>query len=154
SWDIGLPANYTFTAADAGAHVFQVVLYLAWEQTITVTDVDTPAIAGTAFGLLVSPAAAYQISIWYPTTEQAGVPFTLIANMEDMYGNVVHDYTGTLHFASTDPAATLPDDYTLTASDNGSYWFDVTFGTPGTQTLTVTDLAGILVGMNMQITVS
>jgi hypothetical protein len=152
--DIGLPADYGFTAADAGVHVFQVTLYQAFQQNITVTDVGTPTITGTASGLFVVPAAAFQISIGYPTTVQAGVPFTLIANIEDMYGNVVHNYTGTLHVASSDPAATLPADYTMTASDNGSSWFQVTFATPGTQTLTVTDTSGILISWPLQFTVT
>jgi hypothetical protein len=71
-----------------------------------------------------------------------------------LYGNVVTNYTGALHVASTDPAATLPADYTMTASDNGSYLFQVTLATPGAQTLTVTDLAGDLLSFPMQITVS
>jgi hypothetical protein len=154
STNIGLPADYTFTTADAGVHVFQVVLYQANPQSITLSDLNTPSITGTDGGLLVAPAAAYQIVIAYPTTAQLGVPLTLTATIEDQYGNVVTNYTGTLHFASTDPAATLPADYSMSASDNGSYQFQATLTTPGTQTLTVTDLAGDLVGMNMQITVS
>ena len=137
-------ADYTFTTADAGVHAFQVVFYEAAQQNITVADTNTLAIAGTANGLLVVPAAAYQISISYSTLEQVGVPFTLTANIEDMYGNVISNFAGTLHFASTDPAATLPADYTMTASDNGSYSFQATFATPGAQTLTVSDAAGIL----------
>ena len=151
--DIGLPANYTFTAADAGVHVFQVTLYEAYQQNITVTDVNTPSITGTDTGLLVSPAAAYQIYIGSPTDVQAGVPFTVWVNVYDMYGNIV-DYTGTLHVASSDPAATLPANFTMTASDNGSDSFQMTFATPGTQTLTVNDLAGDLLSFPVQISVS
>jgi hypothetical protein len=54
-------------------------------------------------------------------------------------GLPVPNYTGTVHFTSTDAAATLPADYTFTASDHGFHTFAVTWATAGTQTLTVTD---------------
>ena len=43
-----LPANYTFTAADAGVHTFTgVALKTAGSQTVTATDTATATIAGT-----------------------------------------------------------------------------------------------------------
>ena len=39
----GLPADYTFTAADAGSHVFSVTLKTAGSRTISMTDTATPA---------------------------------------------------------------------------------------------------------------
>jgi hypothetical protein len=52
---------------------------------------------------------------------------------------VIIDYAGTVHFRCTDPSAALPADYTFTAGDQGQHTFQVTFWTPGTQTLEVTD---------------
>jgi beta-lactamase superfamily II metal-dependent hydrolase/fibronectin type 3 domain-containing protein len=43
-----LPANYTFTGADNGAHVFSVTLTSAGAQTVTATDTVTASITGTA----------------------------------------------------------------------------------------------------------
>jgi len=41
-----LPDDYTFTAADAGTHVFSVTLEAAGSQTISATDKATPGITG------------------------------------------------------------------------------------------------------------
>jgi hypothetical protein len=53
----GLPANYTFTKADAGSHTFTVTLNTPGLQTLTVTDSVHAAIAGTA-SVTVNPAGA------------------------------------------------------------------------------------------------
>ena len=59
----------------------------------------------------------------------------------DASNHPVSGYTGTVHFTSGDTAATLPADYTFTAADHGYHVFQVTFGTVGSETLTVTDTA-------------
>jgi hypothetical protein len=51
-------------------------------------------------------------------------------------------YRGTVRFHSSDPRAVLPGDYTFVPADNGSHAFRVTFRTPGSQTVTVTDDRG------------
>src|SRR5581483_8640739 len=38
----GLPADYTFNGADAGAHTFTLTLNTSGNQTLTVTDVSNP----------------------------------------------------------------------------------------------------------------
>jgi hypothetical protein len=42
-----VPANYAFTAADAGTHSFSVTLYTPMSQTVTVSDTVTPTITDT-----------------------------------------------------------------------------------------------------------
>src|SRR5262249_36733850 len=59
----GLPAIYTFTAADAGKHTFSATLKTAGTQSLTVTDTQTSAINGTEGNILVKPAAASQFII-------------------------------------------------------------------------------------------
>src|SRR5262249_41508321 len=59
----------------------------------------------------------------------------------DANDNTVPGYTGTVHFSSTDLAASLPNDYTFTAADGGAHLFAVTFGSAGKFTLAVTDAA-------------
>ncbi|HYX54104.1 MAG TPA: hypothetical protein VE783_11685 [Candidatus Limnocylindrales bacterium] len=49
------------------------------------------------------------------------------------------NYTGTVHFTSSDANAILPADYTFTSADAGVHTFSVTLATLGQQTLTVTD---------------
>src|SRR5262249_38605019 len=60
---------------------------------------------------------------------------------KDAFGNTVTGYTGTVHFTSNDPRATLPDDYTFTAGDAGVVTFSASLNMAGTRSLTVTDLA-------------
>lgn len=59
----------------------------------------------------------------------------------DADGFVVTDYTGTVHFSSTDDEASLPDDYSFLAADQGEHTFSlsVKFVTPGAQSVTATD---------------
>jgi hypothetical protein len=51
-----LPADYTFTAADAGSHVFTraVILRSTGRQSITASDVHTPKIKGSQSGIVVT----------------------------------------------------------------------------------------------------
>jgi hypothetical protein len=55
-----LPADYTFTAADAGTHTFSVTLKTYGTQSVTATDTATASIAGSQTGIVVSyPASTY-----------------------------------------------------------------------------------------------
>ena len=55
-------------------------------------------------------------------------------------GAVDTQYGGTIHFTSSDPAATLPPDYTFTAADKGVHTFDgVTLRSAGVRVITASD---------------
>lgn len=250
-----LPADYTFTAADAGRHDFDIVLRTAGNQTFTVSDTSDPSIRGTSDATSVVAAAASEIAwIQYPTVGTAGVvfasepqvrvidafrntvttpdysvdlelwgatpaapghlscsggsPMRTVAGRASFSGCAIDgpgtfelrsysppltpatggyitisagsgpaatyltlitdsppagwvvgtpysfgvtatapgaaldpSYRGTLHFTCTDPAATLPADYTFTAADAGHHTFPVTFGTTGQQVITATDVS-------------
>lgn len=60
----------------------------------------------------------------------------------DSDGFTVPDYTGTIRFSSSDSSATLPNDYTFLAEDQGEHAFSlaVKFVTPGENTISVTDI--------------
>ncbi|HBI41831.1 MAG TPA: hypothetical protein DDY78_03115 [Planctomycetales bacterium] len=135
-----LPANYTFTVADAGVHTFSVILKTAGTQSITVADTTTASLTGTDGGVTVKPAAASQFIISAASSVTSGVAFSLTITVEDAYGNVVTGYVGTIHFKSTDRTATLPANYTFTAADKGVHTFTgLVLNKTGKQTLTVTD---------------
>jgi FG-GAP-like repeat/FG-GAP repeat len=135
-----LPANYTFTAADAGVHTFSVILKTAGTQSLTATDTTTGSLTGTDGGITVNPAAASRFVISAPSSVTSGVAFSLTITVEDAYGNVVTGYTGTIHFKSTDRTATLPANYTFTAADKGVHTFTgLVLRKTGKQTLTITD---------------
>jgi hypothetical protein len=137
-----LPADYAFTASDAGAHAFSVTLLTAGTQSLTVTDKAAPSLTATQSGITVSAGAAATFTVsGYPSPTTAGATqvFTVTAN--DAYGNVATSYVGTVHFTSSDGQAALPTDYTFTASNKGVRTFSATLKTAGSQSITATDKA-------------
>jgi ELWxxDGT repeat protein len=135
-----LPGNYTFTTTDGGVHTFSATLKTAGTQSLTVTDTVTGSLTARDGGIMVSPAPASQFVISAPSSVNAGVAFRLTVTVEDAYGNVVTGYTGTVHFGSTDTRATLPSNYTFTASDNGVHTFSgLVLRKKGNQKITIAD---------------
>ncbi|MGD0122836.1 MAG: S53 family peptidase [Candidatus Limnocylindrales bacterium] len=55
-----LPADYTFTASDAGVHAFDVTLSSFGTQSVTATDTISPSTTGSQTGIFVTwPASTY-----------------------------------------------------------------------------------------------
>jgi hypothetical protein len=135
-----LPANYTFNAADAGVHTFSATLKTAGTQSLTATDTRTGSLTATEAGITVNPAAASQFVISAPSSVTAGTKFSLTLTVEDADGNVVTNYTGTIHFTSTDSTATLPKNYSFTVADKGVHSFTgLVLRKKGNQKITITD---------------
>jgi hypothetical protein len=132
-----LPAAYTFTPADHGVHTFNLTLKTAGTQSITAWDYQ--ANASAAANATVTPAAASAIGIGGPYQPGSGDTAFMAVVVVDAYDNSVPDYTGTVHFTSSDGAATLPADYTFTAADGGMHDFALILRTAGPQTVTGTD---------------
>ncbi len=151
-----LPANYTFTGGDAGAHTFSVTLKTAGTQSITATDTVTGTITGVQSGITVNPAgrpAAPSRASPAPTT--AGAAHNVTVTAHDAFGNVATGYTGTVTFTSSDGQAVLPANYTFTGGDAGVHTFSVTLKTAGTQSITATDtVTGTITGTQSAITVN
>jgi hypothetical protein len=153
-----LPADYTFTAADAGQHIFTgVTLKTAGTQSLSARDTVSTAIAGSETGIAVSPAATSQLRVTTSASKvTAGNALSVTVTAIDPYGNVTPAYTGTAHFTSTDLQAVLPADYTFQASDKGSHTFSVglTLKTVGAEKVTATDTAtGSITGTSAAVTV-
>lgn len=137
-----LPPDYTFTATDAGVHIFHVTLKSAGTQSITATDTAIPWIGGSLTGIVVRPAAASTLALsGLRSPELAGTAGLLTVTARDAYGNTATGYRGTVHFTSSDARAVLPADYTFTEADNGVHVFHVTLRTAGTWAVTATDKA-------------
>src|SRR5438132_1654668 len=136
-----LPADYTFTASDHGKHEFHVTLAATGSQTITATDTATGSITGQAALTVDAAGAVTHFGVYALGRALAGSPTPVLVVALDAANHAVANYTGTVHFTSNDAQATLPADYTFTASDNGSHLFSVTFVTAGKQSLTATDTA-------------
>jgi hypothetical protein len=120
----GTTANYTFMAADAGLHTFAgLVLTQAATDTVTGADTANPSITGRVT-FTVTPANPDHLSFSVPPPVTAGVPFAITVTVQDMYGNTVTGYVGTVHFKAyrgTDLITT--QDYTFTAADAGQHTF-------------------------------
>jgi trimeric autotransporter adhesin len=144
-----LPADYTFTATDAGTHTFTATLTKTAGAFIAATDVATSVHSSANIG--VTPLAAVGLSMSLAATTPVRIPVSVVVSAVDQFGNVATGYTGTIHFASTDPQAQLPADYTFTAADAGSHMFTATLNTTGTQTLSVTDTASPTLSSQAQI---
>ena len=133
----GLPSTYMFNTANDGVATFTVTLETAGSQTIT----ETSASGSVTSTIMVSPATASKFVISGLSTATAGTSESFTVTAEDAYGNVATGYTGTVEFTSSDTAATLPGNTPFTSANAGKQTFSVTFGTAGTQSLTVTDTA-------------
>jgi hypothetical protein len=127
-----LPASSPLTN---GVGSFSGTLKTAGSQTFTATDTVSSTIHGTSNNVTVSAAAVATLAVDISTPAPVGFATVMHVNPHDQYGNSVTGYTGTLHFTSTDSAATLPPDGAFT---NGFY-NNVTFNTTGPQTVTATD---------------
>ena len=140
-----LPADYTFTATDAGTHTFSgVTLYTAGGQDVTANDTASNIAGTTTVSVTAASAASFLLSA--PPSTPAGSPFTVTVYAVDPYGNVDTNYGGTVHFTSSDPAAALPADYMFQPSDGGVAAFTVTLFTAGDQSVTATDTVSGIMG--------
>jgi hypothetical protein len=127
-----LPADTTLSN---GFGTFSATLNSRGDQTITATDTVDASITGTSNDIVVTlPATHFQVSA--PGSAPAGTMFTITVTALDATEAIVVGYTGTVHFTSTDGAATLPADTKLT---NGTGTFNIILRTAGNRTVTATD---------------
>ena len=102
-------------------------------------------------------AAASLVLSGFPSTIIASVAGAITITVKDAFGNIATGYTGTVHYrlGTSDPAATLPADYTFTNADSGKHAFPITLAKAGSQSIIATDtaVAGI-VGTQSGITVT
>jgi ELWxxDGT repeat protein len=93
-------------------------------------------------------------SLQGPAASTAGSSFTLTVTALDASGNLNPNYTGAVHFTSSDPSAILPADYTFTAADQGVHTFTITLDKAGAQSVTVVDKSNSSIGGNTSVSVS
>jgi hypothetical protein len=153
----GLPADYTFVAADHGTHTFPVTLNTTGSQSLTVTDKATATITGSETAITVNPAADVVTGLTItglPTSVTVGHADSITVTAVDAQGHPVAGYAGTIHFTSSDAQAGLPADYTFVAADHGAHTFPVTLKTQGAQTITVADKAQMSLSKQADVTVT
>lgn len=136
------PTYPTTPAFTGGAWTDNVTLVKAESVALTVTDNQSPSMTGTSATITVNPGDAVSLGVTGiadPITK--GTPSNVTITAYDTYENTATGYLGTVHFTSTDTAATLPGDYEFQAGDNGVHIFagGVTFQTVGQHSVTATD---------------
>jgi uncharacterized delta-60 repeat protein len=91
-----------------------------------------------------APPNAPRFVVSGSSSTTAGAPFSVTVTATDANGNVLTNYTGTVDFAdfaSLDPWAVLPANYTFTAADQGVHTFTLPFFKATSQALFVADTA-------------
>ncbi len=86
-----LPANYPFTATDAGVHTFNITLETAGSQTISVVDTSDSSDTGKA-SVTVAPASPNKLVFSQePSNVVEGVDINpaVVVEIEDTYNNLV-----------------------------------------------------------------
>ena len=112
--------------------------YLQHSVTAYVTNPDAVSVSAAITG---QPVISFAVSI--PSTASVNTPVNAVVRVKDAYGANITNYTGTIHFTSSDPLAVLPPDYTFTPADGGLKNFSVVFNTasPQAQNITASDMA-------------
>jgi putative cell wall-binding protein len=129
-----LPGNSTFSG---GVGSFTVRFSSAGSKHVTVTDTSTSSITGTSGAVNVTQSTTH-LSATATATATAGNSFVVTVKALDGSGNIVTGYTGTVKLSSSDSAAVLPANSTLSS---GQHAFTVTLKTAGNQSVTATDTA-------------
>jgi hypothetical protein len=134
-----VPTSATLTS---GVGVFTVTLKTAGNQVLSATDTTTSSITGASSPISVSPIVATHLAVVIPNSVTAGNPFVVNVLAKDQFNNTTPQYSGTVHFTSSDPqvapGSSLPSDATLT---NGVGFFAAILETSGAQTITATDVS-------------
>lgn len=137
-----LPADITFTAADAGVKQVTVTLVTAGLSTLTATDITGKAPASGSASLTVQPAAAHSFQLTtLPASAIAGESLVLTVTVLDSFGNVATPYAGQMKLVSTDPTDVLPAAGKFTA---GVRTVSLAFTKAGSHVAQVQDVATVL----------
>src|SRR5207245_6150521 len=115
-------------------------------QAVMVTETVTSITGSVDLGIMAASATHFSLSA--PADSLSGMSFDVTVTALDPFENVDSNYSGTIHFTTTDadPNVVVPDDYTFTSADSGIHNFSsgVILISAGDQTLTVTDAAAAI----------
>ncbi len=137
-----LPADFTFTAANAGSRTFAATLATAGTATVTVADPSGGVAAATSASIPVAHGSAAKVTLEGLASEVAiEASNAVTATIRDAFGNPVTNYSGTLHFVLSDSAAPAISDIAFTASMLGSATLAAQFFTDGQQSIVANDTA-------------
>ena len=145
-----LGANATLSS---GVGTFSATLKTAGNQSITATDTLTSSITGLQAAITVNPGVAATLTVsGYSNPTVSGAAHNVTVTAKDAAGNTATGYAGTVHLTSSDGAAVLGANATLTS---GVGTFSATLKTAGNQSITATDtVTSSITGTQAAITVN
>ncbi|MGD0451654.1 MAG: hypothetical protein ABSA79_11460, partial [Candidatus Bathyarchaeia archaeon] len=138
-------------SVSAGASVTGNLVSSTLAGTYTVTATFSSKTDAASLTVTQAGATNFIVSAT-PTAVSAGSSVSVNVTAVDLFGNRVTDYTGTVHFTSSDGLASLPVNSVLTL---GTGTFNVALKTAGSQTITATDTITVsITGTSNAVTVS
>ena len=113
-------------------------------------------VSGTTYNqTLVENECFLHLGISAPGSSFANAPFSVTVTAKDPTNATLTSYRGTVHFASSDPNAVLPSDYTFTSGDAGTHTFTgVVLKAVGSDSITVSDVATTFINASTVVTVT
>ncbi|HEY5051214.1 MAG TPA: cell wall-binding repeat-containing protein, partial [Acidothermaceae bacterium] len=137
---VTVPADYTFTAQDAGAAAFAIGFTGSTQLGVQVTDTVTGMTTGASAWVAPSTGngAATQLILAPGGRASVGVPTYQYVEADSTYGGLDPTYQDVLNVTTTDPASVHPATY---PAEDGSAIVPITFKTAGRQVVTLTDPA-------------
>ena len=108
-------------------------------EVCVLEDRITPALRG--FGPAIPPPTVVtHLVVVAPTNVQEGTPTSVTVEALNANNQPVSGYRGNVQISlgSSDPTASLPAGFTFSASDKGKHTVQITFETPGPQTVIAT----------------
>ncbi len=141
---VTVPAAHAFSVGDAGQYMATNLLTFrtAGAQTLSVQDA-APGITADVESTTVKWASPNNLRLYIAAAQVAGSALSPNVVCLDAFGNSVQDYTGTVHFTSTDtgPSTVLPSNTSFVLGDTGHHIFTngATLTIAANQNITVTD---------------
>lgn len=145
-------ASLTVTLANGVASFSGISYNVAETISLSFTSNAGAVPAANSGNVNVSAAGATHFLVSGPSPTTAGGAFNFTVAAKDPFNNTVTNYSGTVHFTSTDGQSVLPANAGLS---NGAGTFSTTLKTAGSQTITATDVVnGAISGTSNAITVN
>jgi hypothetical protein len=143
-----LPADQ---APGGGPTPFNATLKSAGNQTITVNDTVATTIKGSSSAIDVGGGATHFAFSNVPTNATVGSAFAFTVTAHDASNNADPNYSGTVHFTSTDSKADLPPDQFMAS---GTQSFSVGLKSTGSEKIMVADAFISVAGTSSAINVT
>jgi hypothetical protein len=142
SWEV--PADYGFTAGDAGSHTFSATAFTAGAQILTAADSQTNAITGSQT-ITISPGPTVLLNAGFSSIPGAAIPgqtvqVGIVVTATDAYGNLATGDNGLVNVEVTKQGSdSCPGcvDLLVASLEHGTRTFNIDVAVVGSDQLEV-----------------